>query len=74
MRIVADTATLFSPQDGEAMGITVVQAVKNSTVYLILYILYKSKKIKAFESGVTAKAFCFVILRYRYSWSRKFWR
>jgi hypothetical protein len=28
MRIVADTATLFLPQDGEAMGITVVQAVK----------------------------------------------
>ncbi|MBQ5782850.1 MAG: hypothetical protein IIV99_05645 [Oscillospiraceae bacterium] len=28
MRIVADTATLLSPQDGEAMGITVVQAVK----------------------------------------------
>lgn len=28
MRIVADTATLLSPQDREAMGITVVQAVK----------------------------------------------
>lgn len=40
MRIVADTATLLSPQDGEAMGITVVQAVKKQhSIFNIVYII-----------------------------------